>query len=133
VNAGIEARCLEERFIRASGPGGQNVNKVATAVELRYDVRGSSLPDPVKARLAKLAGRRITADGVLVIDSRAFRTQGQNRHAARQRLEALIQRAMRTPKKRRPTAPGREARQRRLESKRRRSQVKAERRTKGDE
>jgi ribosome-associated protein len=133
VNAGIEARCLEERFIRASGPGGQNVNKVATAVELRYDVRGSSLPDPVKARLAKLAGRRITADGVLVIDSRAFRTQGQNRDAARQRLEALIQRAMRTPKKRRPTAPGREARQRRLESKRRRSQVKAERRTKGDE
>jgi ribosome-associated protein len=129
----IEDRCLEERFVRASGPGGQNVNKVATAVELRYDVRGSSLPDDVKARLAKLAGHRMTDDGVLVIDSRALRTQGRNREAARERLEALVQRAMRRPKRRTPTTPGREARERRLETKKRRGRLKAARTKKGDE
>ncbi len=129
----IDERCLEERFVRASGPGGQNVNKVATAVELRYDVRGSSLPDDVKARLAKLAGRRMTEAGVLVIDSRALRTQGQNREAARERLEALIQRAMRAPRKRTPTRPGRQAREKRLHTKKRRGELKAARRTHGDE
>ena len=121
----LDEREIDERFVRASGPGGQNVNKVSTAVELRFDVRASSLPDDVKGRLVAIAGRRVTADGVLLIDSREHRTQGQNREAARARLVALVALAARRPKKRRPTRPGASARKKRLESKKRRGAVKA--------
>jgi len=121
----IEDRELDERFVRASGPGGQNVNKVSTAVELRFDVRASSLPYDVKQRLIALAGSRMTGDDVLLIDSREHRTQGQNREAARARLVALLQHVAKRPKTRRPTKPKRAAKEQRLESKRQRSEVKS--------
>jgi ribosome-associated protein len=121
----IEDRELDERFVRASGPGGQNVNKVSTAVELRFDVGASSLPPDVKQRLMVLAGSRMTGDGVLLIDSREHRTQAMNREAARARLAALVEHASRRPKTRRPTKPKRAAKEQRLESKRQRSKVKS--------
>jgi ribosome-associated protein len=124
----IDDREVEERFVRASGPGGQNVNKVSTAVELRFDVRASSLPSDVKERLLALAGSRITADGVLLIDSREHRTQARNREAARQRLIELIAQAATPPRQRRKTKPRAGAREKRLQSKMLRSKVKALRR-----
>ena len=129
----INERDLEERFVRASGPGGQNVNKVSSAVELRFNVAGSSLPPDVKERLIAMAGSRMTGDGVLIIDSREHRTQAQNREAARARLLALLQHATRRPKTRRPTKPKAGAREKRLESKKRRGEIKASRGRRADE
>ena len=116
---------IAETFIRASGPGGQNVNKVASAVQLRFDVGASpSLPEPLKARLARLAGNRLTQDSVIVITARRFRSQERNREDARERLVALIRRAAEPPKPRRETRPSFAQREARLAAKAKRSRTK---------
>jgi len=121
----IDERELDERFIRASGPGGQNVNKLSSAVQLRFDVRQSpSLPDDVRLRLERLAGSRLTREGVLVITAQRHRTQERNRADALDRLVELIQRAAVPPTPRRPTKPTRASRERRIESKKHRSSIK---------
>lgn len=128
----IDEREIEQHFIRASGPGGQNVNKVATAVQIRFDVVHSrSLPDEVRRRLIALAGSRVTKDGILVIDARRFRTQERNRQDAVDRLLTLIRAAAVRPKPRRKTKPTLASKQRRLEVKRQRSKIKRGRRRVG--
>ena len=120
----IDERDLEESFIRASGPGGQNVNKLATAVQLRFDVNRSALPADVRTRLAHVAGKRLTAEGVLVITAQRYRTPARNRDDARERLVELIRRAAAPPVPRRPTRVPAHTRRARLDTKKRRSGLK---------
>jgi ribosome-associated protein len=125
----IDEKEIKEVFVRASGPGGQNVNKVSTAVQLRFDVLSSpSLPEDVRQRLMRIGGRRVTDEGVLVIDARRFRTQDRNRQDARARLVEIVRTAARRPKPRKATRPTAASRQRRIEGKKQRAQVKRMRR-----
>ena len=130
----LDEREIDESFIRASGPGGQNVNKVASAVQLRFDIRHSpSLPEAVRTHLERLGGHRVSQDGVLILTAQRFRSQERNRADALDRLVALIRRAAVPPTPRRPTKPSRAAKERRLQAKARRATVKQQRRTAPDE
>ena len=121
----ISEKEIQEDFVRASGPGGQNVNKVATAVQLRFNVvNAPSLPEDVKQRLIRIAGKKMTDNGVLIIDSREHRTQNRNREQALDRLVELIKKALEKPKRRIKTKPTRAAKERRLQGKKYRSKVK---------
>jgi ribosome-associated protein len=120
----IDERELQIDFIRASGPGGQNVNKVATAVQLRFDVRASSLPEDVKERLLHLAGNRVTSEGVLLIEAKRFRTQEQNREDAVERFTDLVRKSLIKPKARKKTKPTQASQEERLKAKKRRGEIK---------
>lgn len=125
----IDERELQIDFIRASGPGGQNVNKVATAVQLRFDVRASLLPEEVKTRLIHLAGNRITSEGILLIEAKRFRTQEQNREDAMQRFIELVRKSLVKPKARRKTKPTQASKEQRLQEKKKRGEIKKMRQT----
>jgi ribosome-associated protein len=120
----IDERELDIDFVRASGPGGQNVNKVATAAQLRFDVRDSSLPEDAKERLIRLAGNRITSEGVLLIEAKRFRTQEQNREDALQRFVELVRKSLIRPKARKKTKPTEASKEERLKEKKRRGEIK---------
>jgi ribosome-associated protein len=130
-NLAIDEDDIDIAFVRASGPGGQNVNKLATAAQLRFDTNKAALPDDARARLTRLAGQRLTKEGVIVIHAQRFRTQERNRADAIDRLLELLRESLVRPKPRRPTRPTLGSKQRRLEGKKRRGDVKARRGSRG--
>jgi ribosome-associated protein len=129
----IDERKLQFEYIRASGPGGQNINKVATAVQLRFDVRNSSLPEDAKTRLTSLAGKRVSTDGILLIEARRFRTREQNRADAIQRFVELVRKSLLEPKTRTRTKPTKASKEKRLKEKKQRGEIKKTRQDKSHE